>query len=233
MSVHNWYGPFKRGRKALANHKLSVAIKELRAALELCPITESREMARILFNLGLALDRAGQSGLAAKSWVNARKLVRSGPMATLYSRWINEYGMRKSGNPRVDDFRAFQSVQIYKYLSKRGSGRFCSEAERDVVYAIIEDAWKLIFKSRVLDSLSCSQKLVLFKKARLDFPYLYVEDVFKKECEPIIGNFRPGSSGYSLRLSDDDPCSCGSGLPRRMCCGRLYSCMEQELASLR
>lgn len=221
-----------RGRRALAKHKLSMAIKELRIALELCPVTESKQMARILFYLGLALDRAGQPGLAAKSWVNARKLVRSGPVASLYSRWINGYGMRKSGNPWIDDFKAFQSVQIFKYLSKRGAGRFCSEAERDVVYAVIENAWKLIFKSRVLDSLSCSQKLVLFKKARLDFPYLYVEDAFKKECEPIIGNFRHGSSGYPLRFTADDPCPCGSGLPRRMCCGRLYSCMEQELASL-
>jgi hypothetical protein len=231
MLMNNWYGPFRRGCKALAKHKTTIAIKEFRYALEYCPVTASKEMARILFYLGLALDRSGQSGLAAKSWVNARKLVRSGPFSELYTRWINEYGMRKSGNPQLDDYRAFQSVQVFRYLSKRGTGRFCSEAERDVVYAVIDDAWKLIAKSRVLYSLSCSQKIALFKKAKLDFPYLYAEDLLQDECEPIVGNFKRKSPGSSPRLREDDPCPCGSGLPYRQCCGRLYSCVEHEHAT--
>ncbi|MEW6564020.1 MAG: SEC-C domain-containing protein [Spirochaetota bacterium] len=228
MLMNNWYGPFSRGRKALAKHKTTVAIREFRLALQYCPVTAYKEMAHILFNLGIALDRSGQAGLAAKSWVNARKLVRSGPLAELSSRWINSYGMRKSGNPQLDDYRAFQSLQVYRYLSKRGSGKFCSDAERDVVYAVIDDAWKLISKSRILYSLSCSEKIALFKKAKLDFPYLYAEDVLQDDCEPIMGNFRRKNSGASPRLSGDDPCPCGSGLPYRQCCGRIYSCVELQ-----
>ncbi|WP_304221319.1 hypothetical protein [Gracilinema caldarium] len=231
--MKDWFGPFERGRKALAKHKTAYAIKEFKKAAELCPVRASKELARILYYLGLALDRSGQPGLATKSWVNARKLVRSGPFVSLYSRWINGYGMRKSEKPILDDYRAFQSVQVFRYLSKRGSGRFCSEAERDVVYAVIDDAWKLISKSKVLYSLSCTEKLAIFRKAKLDFPYLYIEDVFQTDCDPVIGNFRQKHSVSSVRLTDDDPCSCGSGLPRRMCCGRLYSCTEQEYANPR
>lgn len=228
MIINYWQGPFKRGCKALAKHKTSIAIKEFRAALEYCPIQESRQMARILFYLGLALDRSGQGGLAAKSWVNARKLVRTGYLKELYTRWVNEYGMRKNGNPQVDDYLAFQSVQLYRYLSKRTSGRFCSEAERDVVYAVIDDAWKLFTKCRVFSSLSCTQKIALFKKAKLDFPYLYAEDLLQDECEPIIGNFKRSKISASPRLNGDDLCPCGSGLPFRKCCGRITSCVEQE-----
>jgi len=223
-----WYGPFKRGCKALAKHRTTIAVKEFKTALEYCPVALSREMARILFYLGLALDRSGQSGLAAKSWVNARKLVRSGPLADMYSRWINGYGMRKSGSSLLDDYRAFQSIQVFRYLSKRGAGRFCSEAARDVVYSVIDDAWRLIAKSRILTALSCSQKISLFKKAKLDFPYMYAEDLLRPDCEPIVGNFNGKRPGAPLRLSGDDSCPCGSGLPFRQCCGRLYSCVEQE-----
>ncbi|MFQ3546877.1 MAG: SEC-C domain-containing protein [Termitinemataceae bacterium] len=208
---------------------MQTAIKEFRRALEECPVSESYAMAKILFNLGIALERSGQRSLAAKSWLNARKLVRRGYIVHLYSRWVNEYGMRRNFTPEQDDFKAFQSIQVMRYLSVRGAHRFCSDAERDVVYEVIEDAWKVIARSRVLHSLSIPEKLEVFKNARLDFPYLSIQAALKEPCEPIIGNFA-GRHNRSYRVKASDLCPCGSGLPYMQCCGHLYSCTEQELS---
>ncbi len=226
-----WTIPFNRGIRLLSRHKPAAAVRDFRAALDACSTADRKNLARVLYYMGVALERSGSRSLAVKSWVNARRLVREGPIVKAFGRWVNEYGMHRCASSGADDYNAFKSVQVGRYLGRRGSGKFGSPAERDVVYGVITDAWKVLAGSGLLRCLSTTDKMAIFRRAQLDFPYLYPEDTGTEACEPIVGNFRP-SPGKSLRISADDPCSCGSGLPRRMCCGRLYSCVELESGSL-
>ncbi len=226
-----WSLEFRQGLRNLSRHNPQKAIQNFQKAIAQCPVNQRQELGRMLYFMGFALHRLGQGSLAVKSWVNARKLIRHGPILWEFDRWVNEYGMRRCQEPEADDYFAFQSIQVSRYLSKKKRGRFGSRAERDVVYELIADAWKTIRCSGLLTTMTTAEKLAIFKRARVDFPYLYVEDALDEGREPLYGNFRRGRV-TKARLGPDDPCSCGSGLPWRLCCGRLSSCVEQESGSL-
>jgi hypothetical protein len=229
--MHSWSMHYKRGLRFLSRHEPRTAIAEFRIAVEGCPASYRRDLARILYYLGLALERTGRGDLAVMSWVNARKLARSGAVERAYGRWVNEYGMRRRPSPAADDFAAFKSIQTARYLSKRGSRRFSSRAERDAVSDLIDDAWRVFSAQLQLKDLPCGKKLELFRRASVDLPFLCVEDAMDSGYEPIVGNFRSPHL-HSVRVSSDDRCTCGSGLPFRACCGRLRSCVELESGSL-
>ncbi|MCX7948641.1 MAG: hypothetical protein N2509_00865 [Treponemataceae bacterium] len=222
MYITCWQLYYQLGKRHIRRHHYKEAIYFFRRAIDACPAQEINKVGPCFFWLGMALDRIGRHQLAVKSWVQARRLVKTGYIARLYDRWVNGYGRRKQKNPDLDDYDAFRAIQIEKYLRKRGNGRFCSAAERDVVYAIIDDTWRLLSKKRIFSRLSVEEKLELFKRARLDFPFLYLEDALTPEREPNLARFSRGASP-SYRLHYDDPCPCGSGLPARMCCYRIVS----------
>lgn len=229
--MREWTVAFNRGRRALSRHRPAAAVRDFNVSLKTCPVADPKNLSRVLYYLGLALEHSGSPSLAVKSWVNARRLVRRGRMVKLFGRWVNDYGLRRCSSPAADDYQAFKSVQAGRYLGLRGTGKFGSPAERDVVYGVIADAFKVLAKAGILNGRSATDKLALFRRARLDFPHLHQETDYAQDCEPLVGNFRPGA-GQTLRIRADDPCACGSGLPRRMCCGRLYSCREIESGSL-
>ncbi|GAB1484725.1 hypothetical protein MASR2M78_35430 [Treponema sp.] len=229
--MSKWILSYKRGLRLLSDHKPLEASREFRQAAERCPSTKRQDLARILYYFGLSLERSGQASLAVKSWVNARKLVRTGAVAHAFNRWVNEYGMRRQGKSELDDYFAFRSIQVRRYLDSRGSGRYGSRAEKDAVNDLILDAWRILSRSGILCGLSVQRKLELFKRSRVDLPFLYVEDALDQRKEIIVGNFRRARLGNAI-LSSEDRCSCGSGLPSRACCGRLSSCVEMEYGSL-
>ncbi len=229
--MNPWSLAFRRGLRYLSRHEPRSAVASLQSAVDLCPLKDKHTLARILLYLGIALERSGQSALAVKSLVNARRLSRAGVVLKVYQRWVNEYGMRRCSCSEGDDYAAFKSIQVGRYLSKRGNGRFGSRAERDVVYELIRDAWKTIWASKVLLSLRVSEKMAIYRRARIYFPYLYVEDALDSPKEPLRGNFSYTTQGRrtgSPRLGDDDPCFCRSGLPLRKCCGRVSSCADMD-----
>ncbi len=229
--MRNWSMHYARGRRFLSRHEPREAVGEFRLAAEDCPASSRRDLARILYYLGLALERTGRGDLAVMSWVSARKLVRSGAVERAYGRWVNEYGMRRRPSREADDFAAFKSIQTARYLSKRGERRFASRAERDAVSDLIEDAWRSLRARLNLQGLTCGRKLELFRQAAVDLPFLCVEDAMEIPFDPIVGNFRSARLGRG-RVMGDDRCPCGSGLPFRACCGRLHSCVELESGSL-
>lgn len=225
-----WTASFNRGIRKLSRHCPQDAVSELRTAAAVCPVSAKRDLSRILYYLGLALERSGYSSLAVKSWVSARRLERGGAIGRAYARWVNDYGMRRMASADIDDFCAFQAAQVSRYLSKRGSGRFGSKAERDAVVDLISDSWRVLHGSGVLRGLSASRKMEVFRRARVDLPFLYLEDAMDSPRAPIPGFFRGGPSS-SGRVRSDDRCPCGSGLPYRRCCGRQVSCVEIESGS--
>jgi len=227
----SWTLSYKRGLRLLSDHKPLEASREFRRAAQDCPASNRLHLARVLFYFGISLERSGQGTLAVKSWVNARKLVRSGAVARAFDRWVNDYGMRRRPNTEGDDYCAFKSIQVGRYLGTRGSGRFGSQAEKDAVNDLILDAFRLLSRSGILQGLPVQRKLELFKRSRVDLPFLYVDDALELQKEPLVGNFRRAQLG-AVRVGPEDRCACGSGLPSRVCCGRLSSCMEIEYGSL-
>lgn len=227
--MRSWQRGYRRGLYFLSRHRGPQAVEALRRAAELCPATSRSALARILYYLGLALERTGRSSLAVKSWVSARRLARRGTVALAYTRWVNEYGMRRMPSPEGDDWCAFKAAQTARYLSKRRSGKFGSRAERDAVTDLIADAWRTVQRSGVLRGLSAARKMEIFKRAKVDLPFLFVEDALDSPCEPIVADFR--SSSARPWVQPEDRCPCGSGLPFMRCCGRQRSCVEVEHGS--
>lgn len=225
--MDGWRVSYRRGLRALSRHRDAQAIRDLTRAADACPAEAFRSLSAILYYLGLALERSGQGCLAVKSWISARKLVKRGPVASACDRWVNDYGMRRRATCDDDDFHAFVSIHERRYLAKRGSGRFGSRAERDAVLDFIADAWKGLRASGLAAGLGTSEKLKLFRRVRVDLPYLSAQDAFSENAEPLRVDFRGGLRG-ARSVPSDAACPCGSGLPSRVCCGRLPSRPELE-----
>lgn len=204
---------FRTGMRALARHDAQAALRLLRAAVDVCPPGRHAALARYLYWLSIPLLRLGKSELAVKSLVSAQKLEPRGPARRLYRHMVNGYGMVSTGCTDKDDFRAFFSIQLRRYLGSRPGGRFRTEAERDAVARIIADAWVGLTGSDTLAEKSCSDKLDLFRAYEIPFPFRFLD-----RAKVLPGNFRRGTPQTS-----DARCSCGSGLPYRQCCGRTHS----------
>ncbi len=200
----------------MARRRPDLALRSFRAAADSCPATRSGELASYLYWLALSLLRLDRPELALKSLASAQKLRPKGFARSVYLRRSNEYGMCKRERPELDDFYAFYSLQAGAYLGRKPSGRFDGNAEKDEVTRLIGDAWKALSRSGDLEGLSAAQKIELFKKRPVSFPFFASDEEGRGAV--IAADFRRGA-----RLSGNDRCSCGSGLSYGRCCGRIDS----------
>ncbi|NLJ45230.1 MAG: SEC-C domain-containing protein [Treponema sp.] len=212
---------YRAGMRSLARHDSQSALRLFRAAVDGCPPDSHAALARYLYWLAIPLFRLGRSELAVKSLVSAQKLKPRGAARRLYRHMVNGYGMVSTGCMDKDDFRAFFSIQLRRYLSSRPGGRFRTEAERDAVARIIADAWLRLVGAESLSGRSCSDKLELFQAFEIPFPFRFLD-----RAKVLPGNFRRRSL-----QRPDDRCSCGSGLPYRQCCGRTQPSFGMESGS--
>ena len=145
----------------------------------------------------------------------------------MFLRWINSYGMRKGDSPETDDYQAFKTIQLTRYLSMREINCFSSAAEKDMVMSLINNAWQLLRNSNILKPMTPPEKIVIYKRAHIHFPYFTLTQMEKRETEPIFVNFRNGQvcnhavKNTSMSMREPNPCLCGSGLSYHMCCGRI------------
>ncbi|HSV56303.1 MAG TPA: hypothetical protein VLH39_04245 [Magnetospirillaceae bacterium] len=213
---------FRSGMRSLVRHDAQAALRSFQKAVDACPAWRSRTLARYLYWLSIPLLRLGRSELAAKSLASTQKLEPRGPARRLYRHMVNGYGMVSTGCDDRDDFRAFFSIQIRRYLGSRPGGRFRTEAERDAVARIVEDTWSGLKTSGVLANLTCPGKLELFRNLDISFPMQFIE-----RGRALAGDFR---RGCPCKL--DGRCICGSGLPYMQCCGRTQSVFGAGVGSL-
>ncbi len=207
---------FRAGLRALSRHDPQTALRLFREAADSCSADRHGALARYLYWLAVPLLRLGRSELAVKSLASAQKLQPRGYARTLYGHMINGYGMVSTGCRENDDFRAFFSIQLRRYLGSRPGARFHGDAERDAVSRIIADAWIGFRKGHPLSERSCSEKLKLFRSHEIVFPLGFVD-----RGRILEANFRRGEAQTA-----DGKCPCGSGLPYRQCCGRTVSPQE-------
>jgi protein-disulfide isomerase-like protein with CxxC motif len=139
----------------------------------------------------------------------------------MVERFANWYGMEKQTDPQLDDWKAFFSIQLARYLEKKSTRKLGTVAERDMITDLIYDYWKELKKSGILEEKEYGEKLDIFKEVEIIFPSLVVPDEGKNQ--PIPVDFR-----RKQHVNSTDRCHCGSGLPYSVCCGRTPGLDELE-----
>jgi hypothetical protein len=210
------------GKRALAGHDPVTALRLLRLAVDACPAKRHTELSRRLYWLSIALRQLGKDGLAIKALSSAQRLAPRGRARDLYANFANGYGMPKSDCAEHDDYRAFCSIHIRRYLDTVRDRRFSSQEEIDAVLRIIADSWLRLNSNKAIVKVACEDKIDAFRETEIEFPSL--------RSMPKVANGRTITVNFMKGRTMDsaDRCSCGSGLPYRMCCGRIRLPYEQE-----
>ncbi len=141
----------------------------------------------------------------------------------MLARITNGYGMERMACEELDDWEAFASVHLARYLGAKNRHGFATEAERDMVTDLIRDHWKSLEGSGALQGRTCSEKLQMYRAVRIVFPTVLGAEPLV--ATPLIAvDFRA-----RRRVRPADRCPCGSGLPHICCCGRVQG--QEELQS--
>ena len=209
-----WQIAYARGKAFLSLHNLEDALKSFELALEKCPVVRSRELGKILFFLGVTLKKLGMSGCALKSWSTATRLDRHNFSEKFLERFTNYYGMAKQDTEELDDWNAYCSVQLAKYLSTKRSKKIGTDAEKDMIRELIQEGWEELRATVSLSTMDSYEKLEVFCEHRIIFPTFAVAS---REFAKAI----PVDFSKKRRIRYDDRCFCGSGLPYKLCCGRI------------
>ena len=215
-----WERPFANGKRCLAHHRPQAAVEFFRAALRSCPVSNRRELASILFYLGVSLHKVGLPSSALKSWVTARNVGKRRTAGRMAGRFINDYGMLRQMNSELDDWNAFYAVQLKKYLQSKQSRKIGSQGEKDMIWDLIYEYWMGICRAGVLRGKSTAQKFSLFSDIEIIFPFFEAPTERGERVIQVDFNSRE-------RPNNDDPCPCRSGLPFGKCCGRIPA--DEEL----
>ena len=213
-----WQIDMNRGVYFLSKHDARMAVRCFCQALQRCPVSNARELARLLFFLGTAFKRLGYSNYAIKSWNASQRLLKNGYARKALTRYSNAYGMERQESEDEDDWRAFYCIQLRRYLAGKGKRTFTSDAERDMIRDLVQSYWKDLKSSGALEGRSIEEKCRVFRSVDIVFPCFGITE----SCVHV--NFSTGK-----RVELDERCYCGSGLPFLSCCGRIVS--EEELST--
>ncbi len=222
MHAQHWRSSLRKGKKYLTQHENEKALNELRQAVSECPVDQRRDLAKTLYYLGITLHKLGMSNCALKSWCSAQQLVKVGLAYRCLRRYSNAYGMARQQTQKLDDWKAFYAVHLYRYLSMKRSRKLGTDAERDMIWDLIREAWHELTAAVVLSRMTAAEKIAVFNDVRIVFPSFTVSDQEKAQFEEIPVDFTK-----KRRIYREDACFCGSGLPYKLCCGRIPG--EDEL----
>jgi tetratricopeptide (TPR) repeat protein len=208
-----WRTEIDRGIRHLSQYRPEAALKCFYKALNSCPVSRKKELSRLLFYLGVTLNRLGFLDCAIKSWLASQRLNKFRYSLKMIERFANTYGMERQSCVELDDWKAFFSIQVARYLRSKKTRRFSCEAERDMIRDLISDYWKDLKRQGKLNLKSPEEKNRLFKSVTIVFPFVLLKD--GKRDSLIHIDFR-----QNRKVVLDDRCSCGSGLSFMVCCGR-------------
>ncbi|MFZ4615143.1 MAG: hypothetical protein ACOYM2_02985 [Rectinemataceae bacterium] len=212
---------FRKGLRDLVAHRADKAVPQLRAAVEATNPDRKGLLAERLYWLSVALLRLDRVDLAIASLASAQKLRPRGYARDAWEVRSNCYGMRRRASPELDDFHAFHSIQITRYLGTRPSHRYASAAESELIMRLVATAWLGLRKGGQLEGASVERRLALFSGCSIDFPRPETRQASGCGDGIVAVDFK---RGRVLRASDR--CSCGSGLSWCRCCGRTKSPRE-------
>jgi len=211
VRMEHWTQYLRRGKYFLLRHKPSSALKNFERAMKLCPVSRRRDLSETLYYLGVTFQKLGFKSGSIRSWEAAARIEKRGYSRQMLRRFINGYGMPKQICDEEDDWCAFYSVHLSRYLVACKKNSIMNPAERDMIHDLIWDAFCTLVRSVHLKGKGCGEKLAIFKSVRLSFPVPLVE----REGSVIPVDFREKQV-----LTSESRCSCASGLPFGQCCGR-------------
>ena len=209
-----WRIAYARGKTLLTRHDPEHALKDFESALANCPVDRVKELGKILYFLGVTLQKLGMSSWALRSWSVARKLDKHNYSGKFLTRFTNPYGMAKQANCELDDWNAYYSIQLARYLSTKRSKKLGTDAEKDMIWDLIREGYRELRVLIDLDSLGSREKLVVFKRHQLVFPTFTASVPTGVESIPV-------DFVKKRRINIEDHCFCGSGVPYKLCCGRI------------
>ena len=218
-----WRQQFRNGQRALRRHRNRQALQLLTAAVAECPAARRPELAAALRALGFACARLGRRDAALRCWIDAQRTRKQARLARLIRRCTNDYGMPRQHHRILDDWRAFHSLQLSRYVAEGGRLPL-GPAESDMLRDLLWGHFTELLRGGVLDGRSAEQRRELFMHARISFPLLHLPS--SQPDTPIAVDFVRGR-----RLAPSDPCTCGSGLPYVVCCGRIPTSGEIAIGS--
>lgn len=205
----DWMRHLRRGKNFLSRHDPAAAMKSFQNAVDLCPLERTKDLAHSLFYLGISFQKLGFSSGSIRSWEAASRLIKRGYPNRMLRRFINGYGMPKQSCSEEDDWCAFYSVHLSRYLAARKRSSLVNPAERDMIRDLIREGFERVGCLRRTKGLRTEEKLAFFKSVRLSFPVVMLE-----------GDIIPVDFRRKKLLSSSDHCSCASGLYFGECCGR-------------
>lgn len=192
--------------------QFELSLERFERLAEYCHIEDHYNLSKIFYHIGNILMELGYQDQAIDSWKSSLRINPEGDIHSKVMNCINQYGMHKNRNSGEDDFKAFASIQISKYLKNKVNPRFGNLAEADVVMELIFESWRELSSQLNLSQIRCHRKIPLFEKYRIDFP---IYEVVEQFCE-IEFNFK-----LKRRVKPSDECNCGSHLPYYACCGAI------------
>ena len=159
------------------------------------------------------MKKLGLKDSALKCWNAGRRIRKNGHSGKMFNRFANGYGMAKQNTEELDDWKAFYSVHLERYLLSKRSRRIGTDAERDMIRDLIADHWERLKESGTLTGKTCEEKMALFRREKIVFPFFMVPNSLGDAIVPVHFNEK-------RKMRCADRCQCGSGLPFYMCCGR-------------
>jgi len=220
--MEEWRKNMERGKLSLRKHDPRGALKLFQLALENCPVQCTRELSRILLYLGSTLMKLGQGDSAIRTWSVCAKVAKEAYAVRMYQRSTNDYGMVKQKSEDEDDWQAFRAIQLCRYMHERRSPSPPTCAEIDMVTDLIQDTYRDLRESGELDGKDCNGKSALFSRVRIVFPLPLT--VLRSSAH--LGTIIPADFRASGRVDPAKRCTCGSGLPYHLCCGRVSAPRE-------
>jgi hypothetical protein len=125
----------------------------------------------------------------------------------------NEFGMARQSSRDLDDWQAFYCTHLRRYVASKKSRKLGTIAESDMIRELIHDHWVKVRDSQLAINLNADQKLLLYQKIVIVFPFFDVPQ-HMDDGTVHVDFTRKG------RLAPSDRCTCGSGLAFKICCGR-------------
>jgi hypothetical protein len=134
----------------------------------------------------------------------------------------NDFGMAKRHSDDADDWQAFYCIHLRRYVASKKSKKLGTLAESDMIRELILEHWQRVQDSQLTGALNSDQRLLLYEKIVIVFPFFDVPEHMNDSTVHVDFN-RKG------RMLPSDRCSCGSGLAFKLCCGRIPGADEIEI----
>jgi tetratricopeptide (TPR) repeat protein len=222
-----WDRSYRLARIYLAKHRPEKALCHLKNAVSTCPVENRKRLSHYLYFLGVSLYKLDQREAALRSWKASLKAWNHPYSRKFFKRVANVYGMAKGSCIEEDDWKMFYTIQVEKYLRQKRSHSLGTIAERDMILELIKEYWFEIRDLDMLRGLSYTDKLNIFRNVDLVFPFFDTGNDIPEGIALFQGRFQEGfrepiqvDFRKKVKITLEDDCPCGSGLPYVQCCGK-------------